>query len=678
MNSKIYRICSCPYTIEGEDKVPDMLVANTPYTMDDFTPQRFSVDELEDKPELQELYMELMRQRVQNEQVSVNHEIVPVILASDQRQSLNSLYPHMGWVEHGKPVSVYKCDKDFNLYVSDLHGDKNVWLSNSIPVIKSQIMLLKNQKFEEQLEIELMFSNFSKTGVVKIEDLISTKWMFGIENLLLEVSNHRDAALDIKRFLTSTKKRPLRKLVLNEIGWFNYGDNLPRYVTAETSFDKSTGFDEVKVESELSLKIDSKLSPEDCAEELLAMKMICSDISIPTFMYLYTHAGFLTSLFKEAGHPIRFFLYLNGPSNTFKSSLANVFFNVFNRETGVGDPPVTFNQLPASVEKPLNRYKDAVCLIDDYHPTESAQEAERMRKIFSKVSRMVGDGAVIKRMTNTMKEQESYPLLGVVAMTGEDLKGTDSSLKRMVSIDMKPGYVDTNQLSYFQKNFKAYPTHIHYFTEWVSTQYNDIKEYINNSFTSIRDKYSFTTPRMGEAMAIMELTANILAMYLHTIGIYNDQTITNFIEAEIQCIHRLISTYDSGFIHHDPAILTLSAIDNLLITNRCFVRHVDGSMKNEKGKFIGEEDNRYYYLIAEVTHGEIVQTYKRAGINYPISKNAMIKALDVSGVLKTTYEMKNGMKSPVRTMTHKFRTGNTRRVLVVDKEAMHAKVMMTE
>ena len=94
----------------------------------------------------------------------------------------------------------------------------------------------------------------------------------------------------------------------------------------------------------------------------------------------------------------------------------------------------------------------------------------------------------------------------------------------------------------------------------------------------------------------------------------------------------------------DPVKMTLTAIEELYVTQRIHVRDYSISHSRYYGTHIGYVHrtskapivNGYYYFFPDVLYTEIVKFYNSQNIKFPVSKASLWKYLDVAGLLYKT------------------------------------------
>ncbi len=140
------------------------------------------------------------------------------------------------------------------------------------------------------------------------------------------------------------------------------------------------------------------------------------EVAYPLLAVVY-HAPLREML---AGEPPDFVLWLHGPSGTFKSehaALAMAHYGDFTRLS----LPASFAATANAVERICSAAKDALVVVDDYHPASDAREQTAMATVASRLLRGVDNGAGRARMRADTSLRPELTPRGVVLVTGERL-----------------------------------------------------------------------------------------------------------------------------------------------------------------------------------------------------------------------------------------------------------------
>jgi len=111
------------------------------------------------------------------------------------------------------------------------------------------------------------------------------------------------------------------------------------------------------------ISFDLGITPRQALNSSLAMLNISEDRSKTVPLFLYSHLSLLKTLFLQAKVQPNLLLWIYGRTNSMKTSVAKVFFNIFNEEKIAA----SFKDTKAGLEPKVFEYKDCVLILDDYH-----------------------------------------------------------------------------------------------------------------------------------------------------------------------------------------------------------------------------------------------------------------------------------------------------------------------
>jgi hypothetical protein len=167
---------------------------------------------------------------------------------------------------------------------------------------------------------------------------------------------------------------------------------------------------------------------------------------------------------------IDFALWVVGPTGTFKSTVAALLMSHFGR--------FTHSCLPASwystanfLEAQLFRFKDTLLVIDNYVPGQTVRDHQQLTDKALRLVQCIGDRAARGRLDRNSQERPSRHPRGLALVTGEDLPPTnESTLGRLVVLDVKKGTFDLGKLAAVQDKAELLAHAMRGFIEWLAPQ----------------------------------------------------------------------------------------------------------------------------------------------------------------------------------------------------------------
>ena len=125
-------------------------------------------------------------------------------------------------------------------------------------------------------------------------------------------------------------------------------------------------------------------------EAAINMIEMCHDKTITLPLFLFTHLGSLSKLFELANVPIKGVMAIIGTTNSRKTSMALCMTKTFGREN-ITIPEISFESTEGGIEVESSKHADSVLLIDDFHPTTSKKNFNKLMKTLEFILRRYGD-----------------------------------------------------------------------------------------------------------------------------------------------------------------------------------------------------------------------------------------------------------------------------------------------
>ncbi len=235
------------------------------------------------------------------------------------------------------------------------------------------------------------------------------------------------------------RKNRIHATLIKETGWHQI-DSHWHYVHAAGVISNCLGGNEIHGDL-AGPKFARYTLPNRCSDPTQATAVMHSVLEIgkPCIAYpLVTMIWMppLAELFYQQNLPISFIPFLKGLTSCGKSSLAGLALSAFGN-MDKHSFPASFRDTVASTEKTFATLKDALCVVDDFHP-RSPSEQSAMNSFADSIARMVADGNVRNRYN-----QDSVRPQAVVLATGETIPSIAASgLSRYLFIDCQAEDLD--------------------------------------------------------------------------------------------------------------------------------------------------------------------------------------------------------------------------------------------
>ena len=371
--------------------------------------------------------------------------------------------------------------------------------------------------------------------------------------------------------------------------------------------------------------------------EVFGMLDICKDRTITTALFLFTHMGILTKLFEIAKVPVKGMLAVIGPTNSRKTSLALCMTKTFCRDD-IFTPEISFESTLGGIEVETSRHADSVVVIDDFHPSMTKKNQNKMNDLLEFVVRRYGDRTVKKRMTDFAPNGNAgkYGIKGLAVITGEDIGGVQSSLTRILCLEITRNTVNNEVLSFYQDNPYILTSHLYGFIAYVSRYFNEIVSYLAKRVKELRKQKKSDVPRFSEYYAQMMVVGEIIAEYAVYQSFWNSKDVAYWLSDCGNALNSIVMTNLKNVRAGDFSTMIAIALNDALKTN--------GVEKIEKANGqIGNlqilKDSEFYYIRAEFLLEITKKYWSRFGQDLPFaSKKQMTMFLKNAGLILTKKE----------------------------------------
>lgn len=275
---------------------------------------------------------------------------------------------------------------------------------------------------------------------------------------------------------------------------------------------------------------DKNMSESNAILDYINMLQITTDHMVPGILMLETLLGCLNSLFERAGYPNKKGLFIIGQTQSMKTTLALMFTKVYNRDD-LSSPTLSFSSTACGIEEKLSEVSDAAIVLDDLAPKLNKTEMSALLSKLEQVIRAIGDRVVKHRMTaySTETKDISFPVKSSVIITGEMIDGMQSSLARLIQLELKRSDINLDLLTQYQQTPNIVSTALFHFIKYITTNVPGIISYIGQSVKEKRSNYNnlFFTPRFQEYKAVYETVIDIFMEYIAQLSVIDSISVNN-------------------------------------------------------------------------------------------------------------------------------------------------------
>ena len=188
---------------------------------------------------------------------------------------------------------------------------------------------------------------------------------------------------------------------------------------------------------------------------------------------------------------IDFSIHLTGPTGVFKSELAALVQAHFGAGFNSRRLSASWADTANMLEKKAFLAKDAVLVIDDFAPTGTTADVQRLHREADRLFRGAGNRSGRARMRADGGSRPTYYPRGLIVSTGEDIPSGQSLRARMLVLELAPGDVDTDVLSRAQQDAgggvlaKAMAGYL----QWLAPRVDELRRRLAERQRALRDEF---------------------------------------------------------------------------------------------------------------------------------------------------------------------------------------------
>ena len=374
--------------------------------------------------------------------------------------------------------------------------------------------------------------------------------------------------------------------------------------------------------------------PDSCANpsQAAALMQRLLEIGSPCIAYPLAAMIWMPPLaehFQQIDHSISFTTFFKGSHSCGKSSLAALALSAFG-EMDKKTFPASFRDTLASMELSFATLKDALCVVDDYYPSNNS-EMTVMNSLVDSIGRMVADGNSRGRSNQQKLRPQS-----VVLATGELVPTiATSGLSRFLFIECNAEDLDyKGKFNDAMKNRSLLREAMQDYIRWIAANWDRVGALIETALQN----HAVTEGELGDGRSVdavsqMASAIEVGLTYLSERGQLDEPALQNH-RCFLQQVFADILQYNLSLQRQTkPAEAFLDNLQIVINTKTGLL--VPTSCKTFQPKAIGCFDADNIYLKAEKSYDLVAQAIRRRN-QMPLPPMKEIwKELAKNGILTT-------------------------------------------
>ena len=357
------------------------------------------------------------------------------------------------------------------------------------------------------------------------------------------------------------------------------------------------------------------------------------EITLPLFSILYLSV--LTTLLEPQPN---FSGYLYGESGCYKTTLALLLLSHLGNFQSANNLS-NFEDTANALMRRAFTLKDTLMVVDDYHPTARCHDTKSKETIAQRVIRSFANRTDRGRLNPDGSEKGRHEPRGMLLITGEDLVSVQSTLARVLVIEIKKSDIDVEKMTELQKNSDLLPSAMFSFIFWLRKRIDDIRKTFPERFMSLRT-LAFNDNihrRLPELSAFLQFSyETILSWAVDKEAITERDKIIQMGESW-RIFKNAIKEHSDRLQKEDPVEKFKDILSTLIIQGKVRLEGKNNSndiMGSGMGELIGYHDDDFLYLIPSAIWKSVQVFCRDSNTHFPVSKNTLYQILRNRGLIE--------------------------------------------
>ena len=280
-----------------------------------------------------------------------------------------------------------------------------------------------------------------------------------------------------------------RRTVYGHLGWRRLGDRWA-YLHSGGAIGPDGVIEGVEVDTGNDLFLNYELpappGPSELAPAVRAsldlLELAPSTITAPVLGAIYR-----APLAEPS--PVDFALHLTGPTGAFKTELGALAQAHFGAAFHGRRLPASWADTANMLEKKAFLAKDAVLVVDDFAPTGTTADIQRLHRDADRLFRAAGNRSGRARMRADGGSRPTCYPRGLVISTGEDIPSGQSLRARLLVLELTPGEISADALSAAQADAAEglFAAAMAGYLRWLAPQIDKLRETLPGRQRALRD-----------------------------------------------------------------------------------------------------------------------------------------------------------------------------------------------
>jgi hypothetical protein len=368
----------------------------------------------------------------------------------------------------------------------------------------------------------------------------------------------------------------------------------------------------------------------------------------------------LAAVYRPVLGSCDFSIHACGPTGVFKSEFAALCQQHFGAGLDARHLPGSWSSTGNSLEALGFAGKDSLIVVDDFAPSGSTADVQRVHREADRLLRAQGNASGRARCRSDATLVQGKPPRGLLLSTGEDIPRGQSLRARLLVLEFTEGDIDAGRLTACQQDAAGglYAEALAAFLRWLASRYQGIRDGLRADVAALREKALAGTAHRRTP----EIVANLFIGLKHFLAFADEAgAITAADKAELlrrswEALGEAAAAQAEHVQAADPVGQFVRLLAGALASGRAHCaalngnepEHADGWGWREHGTRIGENSHVEWrpqgkrigwtngdalYLEPEAAYAEAQDLAREQGDSLPIGARTLWKRLRERGLL---------------------------------------------
>lgn len=324
-------------------------------------------------------------------------------------------------------------------------------------------------------------------------------------------------------------------------------------------------------------------------------------------------------------------------TQSFKTTLASLFFDLADGRKA----DINFEASTAAITRTVGNSRDSTVILDDYKPGATKSECREMLQKISTVIRLCSDDSGGIKRAGMQNETITNIARCLVVVTAEYIHfDVQSTLARLLILEMNGKSVDKDKLTYFQENHAIYRECVENFIRYVIRQGVDMFcEHLEQRFLQERNKLRMellthdipVDNRTSDMCVWLNIAFSEFLQYVFSVGAVTQREFEKYMRESKEIFLSIMQQQAERVGELDDVRRFFEGLQVLLDTREAHIgilqsRNVNYSSEDSKSA-IGFKKKGFVYLKNDVAFQKVVSYFQRNGKEFTISESELRKKL---------------------------------------------------